>query len=209
MVDGHVDLIGGETLAGHDFVGAELVSKIKEEAPFALVLEFAEIVLDFVVADKFVVHGVLGGREGVGAARHFLDIARDSEPLDPSVDSVEHGPLGDSPSPRVQSALFGVERGPLGPHFRDHVSGNVLNVLRGEHPAVVLTDETCDHLGRERPTFGRIERGRKVFSHRQCAVNHMVKFKLGRLMDTQACCGLGAEEDPSTCVAVQVMIGVG
>ena len=166
VVDGHVDLAGGETLAGHDFVGAELVSKIQQETPFALVLEFAEIVLDSVVADQFVVHGRVGGRECVGAARRFLDIARDSEPLGPSIDRVEHGPLRDSPHPRVQRALFGVESRASFPHFRDYVGSNVFDVLRGEHTAVVLTDEIGDHLDRERPALGWIERGGRVFSHR-------------------------------------------
>ena len=166
MIDGHVDLVGGETLAGHDFVGAELVSKIQQETPFALVLEFAEIVLDSVVADQFVVHGRVGGRECVGAARHFLDIARDSELLGPSVDCVENGPLGDSPGPGMQGALFGIEGGPLGPHFRDYVGSNVFDVLRGKHAAVVLTDEIGDHLDRDRPALGWIERGGRVFSHR-------------------------------------------
>ena len=209
VVDGHVDLVGGEAFAGHDLVGGEFVGEIQEKAPFALVLEFAEIVLDSVVADKFVVHGIVGGGECVSAARHFLEITRDTEPLGPRVDRVENGPLGDSPSPGVQSTLFGIERGPLGPHFRDHVGGNVVDVLRGEHAAVVLTDKTGDHLGRERPALGWIERGGRIFSHWQCVVNHMVKFYLGRLMDTQAGFGLGAEEDPATCVAVQVGIGVG
>ena len=45
VVDGHVDLVGGEAFAGHDFFGAELVSQIQEEAPFALILEFVEVVL--------------------------------------------------------------------------------------------------------------------------------------------------------------------
>ena len=176
VVDGHVDLVGGEAFAGHDLVGAELVCEIQEEAPFALVLEFAEIVLDFVVADQFVVDGIVGGGEGVDAARHFLEIARDAEPLDPCVDRVENGPLGDSPGPGMQGALFGIECGPLGPHFRDHIGGNVVDVLRGEHAAVVLTDEAGDHLGRERPALGWIEREGRIFSHRQCAFNHMVRL---------------------------------
>ena len=36
VVDGHMDLVGGEAFAGDNLVGAEPVRKIQQKAPFAL-----------------------------------------------------------------------------------------------------------------------------------------------------------------------------